>query len=66
MTERTLIITVFAVLLGIALTLTLIAHLRRDTLAPLGTVIALSLRTRTARLIMLPVWVWLGWHFLAR
>ncbi|BDU04775.1 hypothetical protein GV791_26700 [Nocardia cyriacigeorgica] len=66
MSERAIIITGFAILAGIALTLTLVAHLRRDALAPLGTVIALALRTRTARLIMLPVWVWLGWHFLAR
>lgn len=66
MSERAVIITGFAILLGIALILTLVAHLRRDTIAPLGAVIALALRTRTARLIMLPLWIWLGWHFLAR
>ncbi|MBF6289187.1 DUF6186 family protein [Nocardia cyriacigeorgica] len=66
MSERDIVITGFAILLGIALILTLVAHVRRDTLAPLGTVVALALRTRTARLITLPVWLWLGWHFLAR
>ncbi|TLF82379.1 DUF6186 family protein [Nocardia cyriacigeorgica] len=66
MSERDILITGFAILLGIALILTLVAHVRRDTLAPLGTVVALALRTRTARLITLPVWLWLGWHFLAR
>ncbi|WP_228806394.1 DUF6186 family protein [Nocardia cyriacigeorgica] len=29
-------------------------------------VVALALRTRTARLLTLPLWIWLGWHFLAR
>ncbi|TLG11494.1 hypothetical protein FEK35_12420 [Nocardia cyriacigeorgica] len=66
MRERAVLITGFAILLGIALTLTLVARLRRDSLAPLGTVIALALRTRSARLLTLPVWIWLGWHFLAR
>ncbi|MFE3446408.1 DUF6186 family protein [Nocardia sp. NPDC059180] len=66
MTDRAVIITGFAILLGIALALTAVAHLRRDSLASLGVVVALALRTRTARLLTLPLWFWLGWHFLAR
>ncbi|NEW28643.1 DUF6186 family protein [Nocardia cyriacigeorgica] len=66
MSERAVIITGFAILFGIALLGTLLAHLRRDTLVPLGAVVALALRTRTARLLTLPLWIWLGWHFLAR
>ncbi|NEW52744.1 hypothetical protein GV794_20235 [Nocardia cyriacigeorgica] len=66
MSDRAVIITGFAILLGIALALTVVAHLRRDTLAPLSAVVVLALRTRTARLLILPLWFWLGWHFLAR
>ncbi|WP_280233998.1 DUF6186 family protein [Nocardia cyriacigeorgica] len=66
MSDRTVVITGFAILLGIALTLTVVAHVRRGSLVPLGAVVVLALRTRTARLLILPLWFWLGWHFLAR
>ncbi|NEW39108.1 DUF6186 family protein [Nocardia cyriacigeorgica] len=66
MSDRAVIITGFAILLGIALALTVVAHLRRDILAPLGAVVVVALRTRTVRLLTLPLWFWLGWHFLAR
>lgn len=66
MDERTLIIAGFAVLLTLIFVATVLAHLRRDLLAPLGVVLGAVLRARAVRLAAVVVWIWLGWHFLAR
>ncbi|MBF6211959.1 hypothetical protein IU433_23790 [Nocardia puris] len=66
MDERTLIIAGFAVLLTLVLAATVLAHLRRDLLAPLGVVVGAALRGRAMRLVAVAGWIWLGWHFLAR
>jgi hypothetical protein len=34
--------------------------------APLGTALTAALRTGTGRVLVLGVWLWMGWHFLAR
>ncbi|MEV0031474.1 DUF6186 family protein [Nocardia sp. NPDC050793] len=66
MTERAVIIVGFAALLGVALVLTALAHLRPDLLAPLSKVAAAALGRRPVRIIAVLCWAWLGWHFLAR
>jgi hypothetical protein len=42
------------------------AHLRRHRLATLAETLAHLVRTRTARIVAVLIWAWLGWHFLAR
>ncbi|RZU73747.1 hypothetical protein EV384_2167 [Micromonospora kangleipakensis] len=34
--------------------------------APLGDALTAALRTTAGRAVVLAVWLWLGWHFLAR
>lgn len=67
MTARAVITTGFAVILALMLAVDLAA--RREgarRLAPLGEVLIAASRTIAGRAVVLGVWLWLGWHFLAR
>jgi hypothetical protein len=39
---------------------------RRAGIRPAGVTLAAALRSRGGRIAVLAVWLWLGWHFLAR
>jgi uncharacterized protein DUF6186 len=66
MSDRALIITGFAALLVAVGGATLIAHLYRDRVATLGEIVDHLMRRRVTRILLVIVWAWLGWHFLAR
>ncbi|MBF6146450.1 MULTISPECIES: DUF6186 family protein [Nocardia] len=66
MTDRALVITGFAVLAVIAVSMAVVAHRRRMSFAGLGATVRYLTRTRTARIVAVILWAWLGWHFLAR
>ncbi|MFF0455692.1 DUF6186 family protein [Nocardia africana] len=66
MTDRVLVITGFAVLAVIVISTAIAARVRRLSFAGLGDTVRYLTRTRTARIVAVIVWAWLGWHFLAR
>lgn len=66
MTERTIVIVGFVVLLVAVVGAIVISHLRRDLLATLGETMSHLVRTRAAAILAVLTWAWLGWHFLAR
>lgn len=66
MTMRTLTIAGFLVMGTIAVLLVVLPYLRRGALATTDETFTRLTRTRPARLAFVLVWVWLGWHFLAR
>lgn len=66
MTDRALVITGFAVLAVIVISMAVVAHWRRMSFAGLGDTVRYLTRTRTARIVAVVLWAWLGWHFLAR
>ena len=66
MTPRVLIAAGFAVWLLLVVTVDL-AYRRADRRdATLATVLTAAMRTFPGRLIVLVLWLWIGWHFLAR
>lgn len=66
MTMRVLTILGFALLGGVAVMLYLAGRNRRLGLVPLGDLVD-ALRSRAVvRLVLVMVWVWVGWHVLAR
>ncbi|MDR7168910.1 hypothetical protein J2W56_002641 [Nocardia kruczakiae] len=66
MTDRALVITGFAVLAFIVTGTAITARVRRVSFAGLGDTVRYLTRTRTARIVAVILWAWLGWHFLAR
>ncbi|WP_030443190.1 DUF6186 family protein [Actinoplanes subtropicus] len=66
MTPRAAIITIFAAVFGLAVVTDLIARRAGSSVRPLAATLAAALRWRSARLLILATWLWLGWHFLAR
>ncbi|HEU5472792.1 MAG TPA: DUF6186 family protein [Actinophytocola sp.] len=66
MTDRTVIIIGFVVVLTATVAAVLLSHLRRDRVATLAETVAQLTRTRAAKIVAVLVWAWLGWHFLAR
>jgi hypothetical protein len=66
MTARAVIIAGFVVLLALILAAVLLTHLRRDRFATVSATLGYLIRTRTAKVLAVLVWAWLGWHFLAR
>lgn len=66
MTARTAIILGFAILAALTLAVIVASHLRRDRLTTFAETVAYVTRTRTAKIIAVLIWAWLGWHFLAR
>ena len=66
MTPRTAIIAGFAVILGLAVATDLFARRAGSQVQPLSATLAAALRSRGGRIVLFGVWLWLGWHFLAR
>jgi hypothetical protein len=66
MTDRTIIIIGFCVVLAAVIVAAIYSHLHRERLATLAETVAHLTRTRTARIVAVLIWAWLGWHFLAR
>ncbi|NNH71355.1 hypothetical protein HLB23_16040 [Nocardia uniformis] len=66
MSERTVIIAGFVVLLAAALGALVFARLRRETVASLAETITYVIGIRTVRIVAVLGWAWLGWHFLVR
>jgi len=65
-TPRTAILAGVAALLALAIATELLARRPGTSVRPLGATLAAALRTRGGRIAILGVWLWLGWHFLAR
>jgi hypothetical protein len=66
MTPRAAIVAGFATLLALAVATDLAARRATWGVRPLSTALAATLRSRGGRVAVLGVWLWLGWHFLAR
>ena len=56
----------FAAIIAIMVAVDLLARRRRRETAPLGTALTAAMRTGAGRVVVLGVWLWMGWHFLAR
>jgi Family of unknown function (DUF6186) len=54
----------FVVLAVVGLAVELTARLRKRPTA--GELMGILVATRTGRLVVVALWVWVGWHFLAR
>jgi hypothetical protein len=65
-TSRALVLTGLAVLVALTIGSELVARRGRWQVRPLGTALTAALRTPAGRVGVLAVWLWLGWHFLAR
>jgi hypothetical protein len=65
-TPRTAIVAGFAAILALVVAMDLVARRPGSGVRPLGVTLAAALRTRGGRIVVLAVWLWLGWHFLAR
>lgn len=66
MTTRMMTILGFVLLFGAAGLVVLWTRIRSDRWASFGQVVAAVTTRRNARFLVLVVWAWLGWHFLAR
>jgi len=65
-TARALVIAGLTALVALTIGGELVARRGRSRVRPLGTALTAALRTPTGRIGVLTVWLWLGWHFLAR
>jgi hypothetical protein len=65
-TPRAAIVAAFAVILAAAVTIDLRARRPGAVVRPLGATLAVAMRSRGGRVLVLGAWLWLGWHFLAR
>ncbi|MGH3897574.1 MAG: DUF6186 family protein [Pseudonocardiaceae bacterium] len=66
MTPYSVIVTGFAVVVGAMLAAQLLGMANRWHLRPLGDVIHTVLRHQAGRWVVLVLWLWVGFHFLAR
>ncbi|HEX2264579.1 MAG TPA: DUF6186 family protein [Pseudonocardiaceae bacterium] len=66
MTPYGVIATGFAMVLGAMLTAQLLGMAGRQPFRPLGDVVHTVLRHRAGRWVVLALWLWVGFHFLAR
>ena len=66
MTPYGVIATGFTVVLGAMLAAHLLGMAGRWSLRPLGDVVHTVLRHRVGRWVVLVLWLWVGFHFLAR
>ncbi len=66
MTPRVAIIAAFAVILAVVAAVDGYAHRAGSPVRPLSATITAALRTRGVRVMVFAVWLWMGWHFLAR
>jgi hypothetical protein len=65
-TSRAVIVAEFAAIIAAMVLVDLVARRTRGGPAPLATALTGAMRTMPGRLLVLGVWLWLGWHFLAR
>jgi hypothetical protein len=56
----------FVVLALVGLALELSARRAVPPRATVGDLVGILVGTRTGRLVVVALWVWVGWHFLAR
>ncbi len=66
MTSRTVVISGFVVLFAAAGVLLVVSWFRPDRLARFSAALTHVTRPASLRILVLFVWAWLGWHFLAR
>lgn len=66
MSTRAITIAAFVALLVLAAVLVVAARVRPDRMGSFPELIAHLNRRRITRIAIIAVWVWLGWHFLAR
>ena len=66
MSARAAIIAGFAVILAVVATVDGYARRPGSPVRPLSATITAALRTRGMRVLVFGVWLWMGWHFLAR
>jgi hypothetical protein len=66
MSERSVVIVGFAVVFAATFGAVAVSRLRRQQVATLGETLDRVTRSRTAKIIAVLIWAWLGWHFLAR
>ncbi|WP_236609540.1 DUF6186 family protein [Leifsonia xyli] len=57
-------ISVYILLLGAAVLLTIVPHRRPESFSPVGSLLGEVLSDRFARVTLMVFWWWLGWHFL--
>lgn len=56
----------FVVLAVVGVVLELVARRAVPARPTLGELVGIVVATRTGRFVMVALWVWVGWHFLAR
>lgn len=66
MSARSVTLLGWAVLVAGFVALQVRALVRRERFATVGDALALLLRSRAARALLLLGWLWLGWHVFAR
>ncbi len=66
MTPRTAVIAGFVAFLVLAVAVDAYARRPGSGVRPLADTLAAVLRSPAGRVVVLGVWLWLGWHFLAR
>jgi uncharacterized protein DUF6186 len=66
MTSRSLTIAGFALILAVAAGLDVLARSGRVALPSIEQTLTRVRRSNRGRIVLLCVWFWLGWHFLAR
>lgn len=67
MTSRAVTIAGYAALFVLGAVLTVAARVRRTRLVPVGRAVRTAVSGgRAARIAVVVLWAWLGWHFLAR
>jgi hypothetical protein len=66
MSPYAVIVTGFAVLLGVAVAVEILARAGCAPLRPAGEALAAALAYRAGRWAVMGGWLWLGFHFLAR
>lgn len=66
MSARSVVAAGFAVVLAVMVAVDLTARRGGRGPAPLSTALTAAMRRPAGRLVVLGVWLWLGWHFLAR
>jgi hypothetical protein len=65
-TARAVLAAGFAAIFAVMVLVDLAGRRPGRAAAPLGTALTAAMRTGTGRLLVLGVWLWMGWHFLAR
>ena len=65
MTSHAVTVAGFALIIVVMLVMEAVAR-RRRSIPPAGNILVGAMSNRAGRLTVLLVWMWFGWHFLAR